>query len=462
MRSAGSVKTRKVRIKRNKQATPDYVPPSFDKNSRRLLFGVLFTLISFGFPSTSLSKTSLNFSLLVSNGQQRSAYVEQINAFKSEYPNIKVNTSVFGAEEYKDRIEEWLQAPQHSDVMYWFGGERLNWYVRNGWVSPLDQLWDAQGWTEQFTEAAQSAVLLHGKRFAIPMHYYHWGIYYKKSLFQRLNIKPPETWAELLQVGEILKQNQVTPIALGSKERWPLAGWFDYLNLRINGLDFHQDLLHGLLSHQDERVLNVFQHWQTLKDKDFFLSNNEQLTWRDALPYLYREKAGMMLMGNFWVTQIPNNLISDIAVIPFPQVAEDMAQYEDAPTDVLFIPSNVQNRTAAETFLAFMARPRVQSQLNNAMGMLSPSKEGEQELDYFLTVGKRILDSAEGISQFYDRDTAQPLATEGMLEMQRFLNDTVKLEVVLEQLDNLTTETFNAFPMVKKEERRIRLEGPAE
>ena len=25
--------------------------------------------------------------------------------------------------------------------MFWFGGERLNWYVKKGWVLPLDEVW---------------------------------------------------------------------------------------------------------------------------------------------------------------------------------------------------------------------------------------------------------------------------------------------------------------------------------
>lgn len=412
--------------------------------------------------SQASNQTALKFSLLVSNGEQRSAYLDQIRAFEKEFPNIKVQMRAYGAEDYKASIEEWLQAERHSDVMYWFGGERLNWYVRNGWVSPLDSIWRSNNWGEQFTEAAQSAVVFHGQRFAVPMHYYHWGIYYKKSLFQRLGIKPPETWEDFLQAGEVLQQNNITPIALGSKEHWPLAGWFDYLNLRINGLDFHQNLLRGLVSYEDERVKNLFQHWQTLKNNQFFLNNNEQLTWRDALPYLYRERAGMMLMGNFWVTQIPTQLQTDIGVIPFPRISEAVAQFEEAPTDVLLIPSNVQNRKAAESFLAYMARPQVQAHLNNAMGMLSPSKGDRQQLDYFLRVGKEILDTAEGISQFYDRDTPQPLASQGMVEMQRFLNDSAPLSIVLKQLNQITEETFDAFPVVNQTEPYELLQYPAE
>ena len=107
-----------------------------------------------------------------------------------------------------------------------------------------------------------------------------------------------------------------------------------------------------------------------------------------------------------------------------------------------------------------MARPQVQAHLNNAMGMLSPSKGEQQQLAYFLRVGKEILDTAEGISQFYDRDTPQPLASQGMIEMQRFLNDKAPLSIVLKQLNHITEETFDAFPIVKKVETRELIQVP--
>lgn len=44
---------------------------------------------------------------------------------------------------------------------------------------------------------------------------------------------------------ETLKNAGITPITIGAANKWTSAAWFDYLNLRINGLDYHQRLLQG-------------------------------------------------------------------------------------------------------------------------------------------------------------------------------------------------------------------------
>ena len=86
------------------------------------------------------ARTELNFSLLVINGEQRTAYLKQVQAFEKENPSIKVNIRGIHSAEYKANIENWLKAKQYSDVMFWFSGECLNWFVSQGLVAPIDEV----------------------------------------------------------------------------------------------------------------------------------------------------------------------------------------------------------------------------------------------------------------------------------------------------------------------------------
>lgn len=387
--------------------------------------------------------TTLNFSLLVFNGEQRSAYAAQVKAFEQAYPHIKVNMRALESERYKQRIESWLRAESHSDVMYWFGGERLNWYIRQGWVRAIDDLWQDRAWDERITSGAKTAVTTNGKTYALPIHYYHWGLYYKKSLFQQLKLKPPRTWEEFIAVCDALKRESIAPIALGSKEVWPVASWFDYFNLRLNGLAFHRALVGGEVSYLDERLDKVFAHWRSLIDSAYFLPDHNRWTWREVIPFLYRGSAGMFLMGNFWTSQIPAHLRDDFEVIPFPLIDQKMPFYEEAPTNVLFIPRNVKNLKTAELFLDFMAQPQVQAELNEAVGMMAPQRNANQQFDHFLKAGKEYLKRAEGISQYYDRDNPKPIATKGMEQLLRFMNNPDDLPKVRESLEALRSASFD-------------------
>lgn len=84
-------------------------------------------------------------------------------------------------------------------------------------------------------------------QYFLPTDYYQWAIYYRKSIFNNLNLKVPETWEEFTQVCETIRTSlpNVYPITIGGKYHWPVAGWFDYMNMRVNGPEFHRDLCDG-------------------------------------------------------------------------------------------------------------------------------------------------------------------------------------------------------------------------
>lgn len=90
----------------------------------------------------------------------------------------------------------------------------------------------------------------------------------------------------------------ITPIAIGTIERWLVSAWFEYHNLRINGLDFYLKVLSGEQSFQDERIKNALVHWQGLIEQGYFFDKHNELTRRDTFPDLLRENAGVVLMGN--------------------------------------------------------------------------------------------------------------------------------------------------------------------
>ena len=46
----------------------------------------------------------------------------------------------------------------------------------------------------------------------------------------------------------------VTPFTIGTKYLWTAAGVFDYLNLRTNGYEVHNDLTAGKIKYTDPRI----------------------------------------------------------------------------------------------------------------------------------------------------------------------------------------------------------------
>ena len=67
----------------------------------------------------------------------------------------------------------------------------------------------------------------------------------------------------------------------------------------------------------------------------------------------------MMLTGNFVTTVISKKLLHDFAFVRFPKININLPYYEEAPTDIYFIPKSSKNKDAAKKFLAFLATAEI-------------------------------------------------------------------------------------------------------
>ena len=225
---------------------------------------------------------------------------------------------------------------------------------------------------EDFSSTRSSSTF-DDNQYAVPWSYNQWGVYYRKDLFEKYGIAVPTTWDEFLKACATLKSNGITPITIGTKHYWTAAGWFDYLNFRINGMDFHRELLAGNASYTDQRVKDVFVKWRELLDPGYFIENHTSYSFNEAIPALLQGKAAMYLAGNFITANIPAEDLANFDYFQFPTINPSLPKFEDAPTDIVAIPKGAKNKADAKKFMAFVARADVQSKLNNAIGSLPPN-----------------------------------------------------------------------------------------
>ena len=212
------------------------------------------------------------------------------------------------------------------------------------------------------------------------------------------------------------------PITIGTKYLWTAAGWFDYLNLRINGYDFHMDLMAGKVKYEDSRLDKVFDMWGELVNKGYFLENHATYSWQEAQASFINGKAAMYLIGNFIIPDLEAAGVKDATgYFQFPIIDNSIGVFEDAPTDTIHIPSRAKNKEDAKKFLAFVGRPENTKFIAESWGSLSANALSENPKDRFLKQGFEVLNSAEGLAQFYDRDTTPEMAKKGMEGFQRFM-----------------------------------------
>lgn len=372
----------------------------------------------------------------------KQAFEWVIEKFEAEHPDITVNWNIFDHEGYKTSIRNFLTADA-PDVAAWYAGNRMAPFVKAGLFEDVSDVWEDNGLNEAMASTAAS-MTIDGKKWGVPYTYYQWGIYYRKDIFEKYDLDVPGTWQRFIDVCETLKENGVTPITIGTKYLWTAAGVFDYLNLRVNGYDVHNELTAGKIKYTDERIQQVFNYWEELVRPGYFIDNHAAYSWQEALAPMVQGEAAMYVMGNFAVAPLREAGLTDdqLGFMPFPEITPGLPAAEEAPTDTFHIPANAKNKEDARTFLAFLASAEVQSEVNKILGQLPANKNSTVADDKFIQAGFELLSGAAGLAQFYDRDAPAEMAKAGMEGFQEFMVKPDRRDKILEKLDKVQAKVY--------------------
>jgi multiple sugar transport system substrate-binding protein len=385
---------------------------------------------------------TLTFNIAFKGANQRAFWEGVIAEFEKANPDITVKPAFIEEEAYKVQLPGWLTT-EAPDIVKWHEGERLRYYAERGLLEDMSGDWQKNGWNTSYAALVQPSSS-NGKKYALPTDYFSWGMFYRKDLFAKAGIKgEPQTWQEFLDACAKLKAAGITPIAVGGRDSWTLAAWFDYLDLRINGYAFHMQLMNGQIAYTDARVKKVYEAWKTLIDNKYFVDDPLSYSLDSAQPLLIQGKAAMMLMGTFISGGLPENVKSQTGYFRFPVVDPSVPVAEDGSADCLNIPARAKNKADARRFLAFVGSADVDGRLAKAFGSLPANNQAQVSDDPFAKKGFEILSTTKGgIAQFYDRDMTKEMADEGMKGMQRFVSDPSKLDSILSHLEETRQRVY--------------------
>ncbi|MGB1252253.1 MAG: ABC transporter substrate-binding protein [Candidatus Promineifilaceae bacterium] len=357
-------------------------------------------------------------------------------------PNMQVQHSTVNHEDFKQAIRAYLVAEPAPDVLTWFAGNRARFFIDKGLIMPISDVWENEGWNESYPKGFRALSEVDGEAYFLPISYYWWAVYYRPSIFAEVGLEVPTTWEEYLNSCDVLNEAGYIPITIGTKFRWTAAAWFDYLNMRTNGPQFHLDLMLGKESYTDDRVKETMMHWEELFDHNCFIEDPAAYSWQEAVDPLAQGEAAMYLMGQFIQDSFPDELQDDLDFFQFPMI-NDVPIGEDAPTDGFFLANSAANPEGAKAFLAHLGSAEVQQQAAEELGRLATN--GNVDLSVYddqTQKGIELINSADLVLQFYDRDTTPEMADIGMDGFMAFWDDPSQVDAVLEQLEAARLEIF--------------------
>jgi multiple sugar transport system substrate-binding protein len=327
---------------------------------------------------------------------------------------------------FQDQINNYLNATP-DDAFCWFSGYRMRFFADKGLATPLDDVW--ANVSSNFTAGFANAVVGNDKKvYGIPVDYYPWCVFYRKSVWTAKGYTVPATWNDFLTLCAKMQTDGLTPIAFADKDGWPAMGTFDILDLRLNGYDFHVGLMTGANKWTDPKVTTVFQTWAKLIP--YYTKGYAGLTWQQACDTLVRKTAGMYFLGLFMtgeVATVDSTAVADIDFFPWPFFGNtyDAEQSLDAPIDIMMVsaksPSLQADLVNAKAYMEFWSKGSTQMLMYQANNGFIPtaSDADTTKLDVLTQKAVQIVSKAQKITQFLDRDTRPDFA--GANSMQSFL-----------------------------------------
>jgi len=337
---------------------------------------------------------------------------------------VKLNTVDHGT--FQDQISTYLQGTP-DDAFTWFSGHRMRFFADQGLATPMNDVWDKVkgNFTTGFAESVKGN---DGNVYGVPIDYYPWAVFYRKSVFQQHGYNIPTDWESFKSLMAQMQKDGLTPLAMGDKDGWPAQGTLDIINLRLNGYTFHVELCTGKQKWTDSRVTNVFQKWGEITK--YYNQGLAGTTWQQAADMVVQKKAGMYILGLFVSDQFKaagQADLDDLDFFPFPNMG---AQYDaekalDAPIDVFMLskksPTISKDLGQAKAYMQFWSKGSTQLLMFQKAPGNIPTANDADTSSYSALQKKavQIISGAKRITQFFDRDSRPDFA--GPNGMQSFL-----------------------------------------
>ncbi|AIQ62847.1 sugar ABC transporter substrate-binding protein [Paenibacillus stellifer] len=300
----------------------------------------------------------------------KEVYDKIIAAFNKQYPNIEIDFSPTKSTEYNTVLNTALQTGGGPDIIHlrpYAAGIALG---DSGYVEPINGLKGLDAFSKDVLAAATGK---DGNIYGVPMGLNTVAIMYNKDIFAKYNLQIPSTWNELVDTAKKLKENKVTPFAMGTKDGWILSITHSALGpSAYGGSAFAEQLVSGEKKFTDPAYVKSLQLMKDLSP--YFADNFTGVSYEDMRTLFVTGQAAMYIMGDFDAGVIESqnpDLHFDVFPVP-PQSAGGSPTVTTYVDGSFGVNANSKHKEEAKKFLEFAASQEFGNLFSNEMKRVSP------------------------------------------------------------------------------------------
>lgn len=356
--------------------------------------------------------------------------------------DVTINT--VATSQFRAQLPTYLTSNQAPDVLTWYAGSVTNSFAEEGLLYDVSELWES-GNASGFSDALKDLSTYDGRQYFVPTNYYWWALFHRTSSFEEWGVSAVETWDEFMGLLDNLQTRGVAPLTTGlANNAWMAAAWFDYLDLRVNGADFHRELLAGQHSFNSDEVRAVMARYAEILP--YF--HPDSLSWdpQQAAAPIARNEAAMYLVGTFATAYWPEDQQSDLDFFSVPTIDPSIPSAEEAPTDGFMVAANARNPEGGKAVADYMASAAAQQEFIEKA--VSPNLPTHPDVDTagfspLIQKGLELLNGTDQITQFFNRDSNDELQGTADTALMRFINAPGDVDVILADWQTAAEQVFS-------------------
>ena len=328
--------------------------------------------------ASSTAKVTLSWWNNATNQPLLGVYQSAIKGFEASHPNITITDVPVQNELLQDtKIPLALEGNNPPNIYQQWGGGVLGQQVTSGKVANITS--DVASWIGTVSGAAGWQA--NGQQYGVPVDLHVVGFWYRKDIFTKVGITVPTTLAQLESDDTKLRAAGYAPIAVGSKDRWPDAFWWEYFALR----DCPQATVNSAIKSQSfsaacfgQASTDMAAFLKTNPFQTGFLGTSSQQGAGSSAGLVASGKAAMELQGD-WDPSVMEgvstnkNLSSELGWFPFPQTPGSGGSQTAVlgGGDGFSCTGSTAQVQACADFLQYLDSPSVQAQI------VGPGQTGE-------------------------------------------------------------------------------------
>lgn len=294
-------------------------------------------------------------------------YLEKVAEFNSLDNGIRVELINIGDEAaYLDRLSADFATGDPPNIFMEYGGSRVLNYIESDALLDISTYLDkdadwknsvlSTNWTPvDFSDYGYEGI------FGVPWGAYQVLLYYNKGILESNHLNIPNTFEELLEVCEQLKQKGIQAFQVGEKDNYRFGHLHSVISLKTYGANIAQDLASRTIKYDGPEMLETYSIIQDMVEKgylgDSLMSSNapaERASFGEGkCAFMYDTSR---IAATLQDTELLKN--KQIGVIPFPQINPEYKNVEMGGASSAFyitkLGSTPEEQEASVKFLRFI------------------------------------------------------------------------------------------------------------